>query len=84
MERSTLPQFSSSVSISNTLSSIPFVAQELGNLYVVSTFASPGDQNFAFDVKNAGSIEFNFFGISALPHKFCLQVFEPWSDVSLN
>ncbi|CAI7564778.1 unnamed protein product [Penicillium pancosmium] len=61
-------KLSGAVSTSTTPNNLPSVGQDLGtitvspgNSYVVSTFACPGDQSVAFEMKNAGSTELNFF-----------------------
>jgi hypothetical protein len=61
-------KLSGQVTPSTTSNNLPAVAEDLGvitvspgNSYVVSTFACPGDQSVAFEMKNAGRTELNFF-----------------------
>ncbi|KAI2694938.1 hypothetical protein CBS147332_9487 [Penicillium roqueforti] len=61
-------KLSSAVDESTTFNNLPSVSQDLGditvspgNSYVISTFACPGGQTVAFEMKNSGSTDLNFF-----------------------
>ncbi|KAJ5669150.1 GPI anchored cell wall protein [Penicillium macrosclerotiorum] len=63
-----IAKLSSTVSTSTTFSSVPSVSKDLGsitispgNSYVVSTFSCPAGQAVAYEMKNAGSTNLNFF-----------------------
>ncbi|KAJ5799059.1 uncharacterized protein N7518_001127 [Penicillium psychrosexuale] len=61
-------KLSSAVDESTTFNNLPSVSQDLGditvspgNSYVISTFSCPGGQTVAFEMKNSGSTDLNFF-----------------------
>jgi hypothetical protein len=61
-------KLSQTVSSTTTYNNVPSVSQGLGtiaispgNSYMVSTFACPAGQALAFEMKNAGSTDFDFF-----------------------
>lgn len=61
-------ELSSAATTSTTFDNAPSVSKDLGditvspgNSYVVSTFSCPAGQAVAFEMKNAGSTELNFF-----------------------
>lgn len=61
-------KLSSPVSSSTNANNLPSVAQDLGditvspgNSYVVSTFSCPAGETVAYEMKNAGSTDLNFF-----------------------
>lgn len=63
-----ISKLSAVASQSTNYSNAPSVAQDLGyitispgNSYVVSTFACPAGQTVAYEMKNAGSTNLNFF-----------------------
>ncbi|KAJ5264853.1 hypothetical protein N7505_007646 [Penicillium chrysogenum] len=61
-------KLSSAVSESTTFNNLPSVSQDLGditvspgNSYVVSTFSCPAGETVAYEMKNSGSTDLNFF-----------------------
>jgi hypothetical protein len=61
-------KLSSTVSTSTTENNVPSVSQGLGTIaispghsFLVSTFLCPAGQAIAFEMKNAGSTDFEFF-----------------------
>jgi hypothetical protein len=61
-------KLSSTADSSTSFSNVPSVSQDLGtitvspgNSYVISTFSCPAGQAVTYQMKNAGSTDFNFF-----------------------
>ncbi|KAJ5492491.1 hypothetical protein N7453_010588 [Penicillium expansum] len=61
-------KLSSAVDKSTTFNNLPSVAQDLGeitvspgNSYVISTFSCPAGETVAYEMKNSGSTDLNFF-----------------------